>query len=645
MLVDELANEPKSLDVIVALNGETVIAELDVENNARMRVGDRYTASWGDGVVTILRVSEFKSPEDYTNTKARCTEAMREGVTGTPQTRTARMAYQRKLAVLRIEGELLPDGSRKVGAGRVPDVMIPIYPIKDDDLERFATTPDGNLMLGNLVSGSRRLKRVARVRHIYAGDRMLILGMPGKGKTQAVRSLLAQTMAESKSPKSGFLVLDRKGEYIRDVTDQRGNTVPSLRHHPNASDQMVVVSMQPEILDLAKQGLVRDSIQAQFSITDIDPVDLADFLPTLTPPQAELLRDYAYIDGFYEKLLSETQFGTPDHSRWFQNFPGLFELNEKGKNLVKGFESDARKENREELTEAEQEMLEATLAGKKAGVLERAAARIKRFCNNPFFGGGARSRDILAAASCVEKILEHLAEGRVVFLDMRGQNDQDYTMIAAIFARRLLTVNKRREDTRHILACLVLEEAHNILSEKELEKGSGTGSVFIELAREGRSFKLGFVLVTQQPDVKSIAAQVAKTIDTIIVFNMPPEDAKHLMKLKPAFQDLELEISNAPEFRGVAVSTGGSMSFSSQPVDVAFMRDAVDNRLERAIIDRGDVAPALRAPLDTVVTKSVQERLAALSKLRRQDIQRVALDTMTAWSRPSAKVAPDDLPS
>src|SRR6266496_3802635 len=166
--------------------------------------------------------------------------------------------------------------------------------------------------------------------------------------------------------------------------------------------------------------------------------------------------------------------------------------------------------------------------GEKARRAERAAARIKRFCLNPFFGGSVRSRDILKAGSCVERVLQHLAEGRVVFLDMRSKTDEHYTMIAAVFARRLLTENKKRNDSQQIHACLVLEEAHNILSEKETEKGSGTGSVFIELAREGRSYKLGFVLVTQQPDVKSIAAQVAKTIDTIIVFNMPPEDAKHL---------------------------------------------------------------------------------------------------------------------
>ena len=109
---------------------------------------------------------------------------------------TARKAYQVKLAVLRIEGELLPNGTRRLGASRVPDVMVPLEALTDDTLERFANAPDGNLILGNLRVGGRVLNRVARLRQNYAGERMLVLGMPGSGKSQLMRALLSQVMAE-----------------------------------------------------------------------------------------------------------------------------------------------------------------------------------------------------------------------------------------------------------------------------------------------------------------------------------------------------------------------------------------------------------------------------------------------------------------
>src|SRR2546423_10907227 len=137
------------LDVVAEVDGDEVIAELDVRNNARVRIGDQYGITWDDGTIMILRVVSFKSAEDYNNTIARRIEAMREGVAGVPQSMTARKAYQIKLVVLRIEGELLTDGTRRIGASRVPDVMMPLESITDDVLEQFTNAPDGNLILGN----------------------------------------------------------------------------------------------------------------------------------------------------------------------------------------------------------------------------------------------------------------------------------------------------------------------------------------------------------------------------------------------------------------------------------------------------------------------------------------------------------------
>jgi hypothetical protein len=191
------------LDVIVSVDGDQVIAELDIRNNARVRVGDRYAITWDDGAIMILRVESFRSAEEYSNTSARRIEAMREGVAGIPQTMTARKAYQIKLAILRIEGELLQNGTRLLGASRVPDVMIPLEPLSDNVLEQFINAPDGNLILGQLRAGSRVLNRVARLRQNYAGERMVIFGQPGSGKSQLIRALLSQVMAEDNDETGG----------------------------------------------------------------------------------------------------------------------------------------------------------------------------------------------------------------------------------------------------------------------------------------------------------------------------------------------------------------------------------------------------------------------------------------------------------
>jgi len=395
---------------------------------------------------------------------------------------------------------------------------------------------------------------------------------------------------------------------------------------------MVIISRK-DFSRLKNQGVIFDYMRPQFSIKDIDPVDLADFLPGLTPAQIDLIQDYARIENFYEKLLAETQFGLVDKRHWHENFPGLFELKEPGKKLLKRFEAKAEEEDRNELADSEREQLQEHITGTKSGVLERAAAKIKRFCLNPFFGGSDKGSTILKSSSCVERILKYLSEGKFVFIDMLGLLDEEYTMVAALFARRLLTENKKQyDDEDHIRACIVMEEAHNILNKEELNKGNGRGSVFIELAREGRSFKLGFVLVTQQPDVSSIDLQVVKTIDTVVVFNMPFDDAKHVQRLKSGFTGLELEISNAPEFRGIAISDGGPIFFQSSPVDETYMHACADGLLETIIENRieeepGDEVEAEQKPAPL----TIEDRLSILMQQRQETIQEVALASMKAW--------------
>jgi hypothetical protein len=432
-------------------------------------------------------------------------------------------------------------------------------------------------------------------------------------------------------PDTGFLVLDRKGEYVKDTIDQRGNRVYGLHHHPHARDRMVVVSSRGEFTRMKAEGLIQGHLPPRFNIEDIDPIDLADFLPGLTGPQADLVRDYAHVEGFYRNLLAETQFGAIDNRHWFRDFPGLFDLNEKGKKLIKEFEERARAVGREEMTEEEVTQLHELSKGTKPVVLARVAQRVKRFCLNRFFGGSAKGRAILGTGSCVQDILGHLAAGRFVFVDMLGQSDEDYTMVAAPFARRLLTENKNRDDEQYIRACIVMEEAHNILSEDELYKGNGRGSVFVELAREGRSFKLGFVLVTQQPDARSIAPEVVKTINTVVAFNMPPDDAKHLQRLKSAFAGLEVEVSNAREFHGIAVSQGGPVLFESQPIDQSYMEACVGGSLEQALAGRATDVRVDADPEEAPLPLSVEDRLTALMRQRQDSVQKIALETMRAW--------------
>jgi hypothetical protein len=632
------------MDVIVGGQGDQVVVELDIRNNSCIKRGDRYIAT-GSGYVTVLRVIDNEYADKYDNVTARQTHAMREGVTGTPETRTAREKFQRKLIAMQIEGELWEDGHRVVGAARLPERLTPVYPIGDDALEQFTINPDGNVLLGLLRSSSRVLDRVARIYHNFAGERLVIFGMPGKGKSQEARALICQLMAESSGSQAnvgsgqvGVLVLDRAGEYVQDTQSQDGHKVYGLQNHPLAPQRMVIISNRGLFARWGGEGVISGYLKPVFNIQDLEPTDLVDFYPGFTPAQAALLCDYAHDPDLYGNLLRETKFGYIDKSNWYRDFTGLFELKEKGKRLLKTFEKEAQEGD--ELSSEQLQQIEPHLSGTKAGVLERAILGVKRFARNPFFGGKTRAKDILAVRSCVPDVIRHLAKGKVVVVDLRGVSDDDYTLISALFARRLLNENKQRDDADQVRACIVMEEAHNILADNELYKGSDKrGSVFIELAREGRKLKLGFALITQQPDPRSIASEIAWTIDTVIAFNMPPDNAKYLTRLKSAFAEFEYYLANAGVFEGVAVAGGGAVLFRSGPVTPEYMRACSTQELRHHL---ADLAPEgsheeenSRENALASEPENAEDRLTKLLRQRNSDYREQMEATLEAWRQPA----------
>jgi hypothetical protein len=399
---------------------------------------------------------------------------------------------------------------------------------------------------------------------------------------------------------------------------------------------MVIVSKRSAFAEWATRGRIANYLRPVFNIQDLEPVDLIDFYPGFTPAQRDLLRDYAHDPEFYIRLLRETKLGQIDKQNWYRDFPGLFELKKEGKKALKQFEQEAKEGD--ELSDEQLEKLEDHLTGTKSGVLERAILGIKRFAQNPLFGGYHRARQILAVKSCVGAVISHLEAGKTVVVDLRGASDDDYTLVGALFARRLINENKRRDDANQIRTCVVMEEAHNILAENELYKGSDRrGSVFIELAREGRKLKLGFVLVTQQPDPRSIASEIVWTIDTVIAFSMPPDNAKYLTRLKSAFNQFEYYLANAGVFEGVAVASGGAILFRSGPVTPEYMQACAELRLNQHLASLAPERSQEHTEIDTSTQEqeTVEDRLTRLRRQRNQDFHKQMEATLQAWRQPA----------
>jgi hypothetical protein len=141
-------------------------------------------------------------------------------------------------------------------------------------------------------------------------------------------------------------------------------------------------------------------------------------------------------------------------------------------------------------------------------------------------------------------------------------------------------------------------------------------------------------LVTQQPDPRSIASEIAWTIDTVIAFHMPPDNAKYLARLKSAFDQFEYYLANASVFEGVAATSGGAILFRSGPVTPEYMQACAEWQLDEYLAnlapESGQEEDAqAKAPIDEPET--IEDRLTRLLRQRNHDFRKQMTATLQTW--------------
>ena len=89
--------------------------------------------------------------------------------------------------------------------------------------------------IGHLRSGNEELKKHSvHMPSDLVGNRLAVFAQSGFGKTNAVKVILWGAISEP----YGKLVFDRRGEYVPDTTNEYGETVPGLAHHPQAKERL-----------------------------------------------------------------------------------------------------------------------------------------------------------------------------------------------------------------------------------------------------------------------------------------------------------------------------------------------------------------------------------------------------------------------
>ncbi len=174
----------------------------------------------------------------------------------------------------------------------------------------------------------------------------------------------------------------------------------------------------------------------------------------------------------------------------------------------------------EELTAGSSTFQESTL-----GVLKRRAQRIEDF----------KSVNFDSTLSTKGDIVGKLQNGYTVLVDTANLSGAEETMMTSILTRAVLNSYRWKYQTEgdfdNLAPCLImLEEAQRVLA-----ASAGDSNVFHQVVREGRKFKVGMGVITQQP--KLLSEELLSQLNSIFILGLADERDRSVIRFS-AKQDI-----------------------------------------------------------------------------------------------------------
>lgn len=365
-----------------------------------------------------------------------------------------------------------PEGPRLRKPKTLPLHFSQIRRLRVEDLT-FLSAFQQDLVLGALRSGADVLPYPVGLDGRWLSHHIGVFATTGMGKSNLLKRFLSSLLT---SRRYGVLVFDPHGEYYDGGAGllPDGRKLQGLVHHPLAAERLRVYSSRP---------LSGPYNALKVSAHEIRVSDVRNVF-SFSPPQEEAL--WAAGDLYGDAWLVEL-----------------------AARPVEELELDFGRKFRPD-----------TLS-----VLKRRAEAI--------LGFEVVHRD--GAVSITREVLRELDEARVVLVDTSGLYEAEEILVGAVLARLLFRRNKElykdRERFEQLPPTLVaLEEAQRVLVRRE-----GEQSIFAQIAREGRKFKVGLCAVTQQP--KLIPEELLSQFNTYLVLGLSDARDREILA-QSAKQDL-----------------------------------------------------------------------------------------------------------
>ncbi len=448
--------------------------------------------------------------------------------------------YCKEKAWMRLEGELRK-GTLVLTGDQPTNLQTFLAPISDAD-EAIIAAADvrQGFFVGHLRSGSQVLSSAVTLQDRFCGYRTVVTGASGYGKSTFVRNIIRYWLGHTGY---GKLIDDLKCEYIDDIKNERGETVPGLRHHPDARSNLYLFTPRTGRFGSANLGGTVAGIRPlRFRLDDIPPHVLVDVATHLTDPQRLFLDMYGDRPDLFSLLMRRDADGDIDTTGWYKHFKRYIVLTKEAKARFERDPDLARDEN----TGLAPSDIDPSSYRPIHGVIKQ----LERLAGTRYIASGDGS-------SCLDEIVEFLRQGKTVLLDKSGLTDEDRVIISTVIAHRLYMHNERHssgptEDQAKVVPFVYLvEEAHLLLSKERVRDGS----IFVNFAKTGRSFQIGLVPITQRPS--SIDDNILSQCDNFITLRLPFEDDRRdLIKASGgAFAGFENDIADLG--RGAAVVAFG----------------------------------------------------------------------------------------
>ena len=465
---------------VIEVSGGRAVVELTVDTTSPLD-GDYYPGQPG---------SHVKIPFRDQNIIA--TVANIRMLDITPSTRpgqeTPSKTTSKKVAECLLIGTLSHEGQFNRGVAVYPNVGQKVKMVGLEELKEIFSEfvkQDFSFACLSQAEDQRAFIHVDR----FFGRHTAILGTTGSGKSCTVASILQQTI--KKYPDTHILVIDLHGEYAAAF--------------PNDT-----------------QIIEADKVELPYWLLNFEEFqDLAVDINEFTAHnQITGLRDALLLTRQNTDKMEKLGLGnavTVDSPIYFDLQVMLQQISEWNTEMVPGATKGKEKK------------------GPLNGVFDRFLIRFNSKINDPRFRFMFSPTNYSGNVSLPQLLKEYLSIDtgkRMTVVDLSGIPFEGVGVVVSVISRVVYEFNFWNPDQRKFPVLMVLEEAHNYIPNRPEAKFSAARAAVERLAKEGRKYGIGIMVVSQRP--KELSETVISQCNTFIAMRLTnPEDQNYVRRLVP----------------------------------------------------------------------------------------------------------------